>query len=91
MSDSEAKKNVDNAQEYSVEYNKFYSEFIPRVLCTIMHSLDLIQTLVENNGIGERLSLDITKFVEYMDMLQKMHGLVQQIQEKGKLKENKND
>ena len=83
MSDSEANTIMENAQEDSVEYTKFYSEFTPRILCTIRYNLDFIQTQVEKYGMHDQL-YSMRCATPYIDMLQKIFTLVQQIEEKDK-------
>ena len=85
MSDSEAKYTMENAQEDSVEYNKFYIELTLRVLHTIMYSLDFIQTHVENYGMPDQMD-NIRNGTGYIDMLEKIFNLVQQFEEKDKRK-----
>ena len=89
MSDCETKNTMENAQEDSVEYNKFYSEFTPRALYTIWNIFDFFQACVDHHGVNDQME-NIRNSTQCIDMLQKIFTLVQQIEEKDKRKK-KND
>ena len=57
-------------------------------MCTISYSLDFIQTHVENYGMPDQIN-NIRSITGYIDMLQKMLSLVQQIEEQDKKKNKK--
>ena len=76
MSDSEAKDTMENAQEDS----EYHSEFTLRVHNTLSYNLDFIQTHVENYGIQDQIN-NIRSVTQYIDMLQKMLTLGQQMEE----------
>ena len=78
---------MENAQEDSVEYNKFYSEFTPRALYTIWNIFDFIQAHVDTIGVHDQVD-NIRNSTQCIDMLQKIFTLVQQIEEKDKRKKN---
>ena len=85
----EAEETTENAQEESVDYNKFYSKFIHRALDTIGDKFDIIQNRIDNHGVFSQIE-KTRSITGYIDMLQKMLSLVQQIEEKDK-KKKKND
>ena len=80
---------TENVQEESVDYNEFYSKFIKRTLDTIRGKFDLIQNCIDNHGVFSQIER-IRDITGYIDMLQKIFTLVQQIEEKDKRKK-KND
>ena len=80
---------MENAQEESVDYNKFYNKFILRALNTIRDKFDFIQDCVDNHGVVSQIE-NIRSATGYIDMLQKMLILVQQIEMKDRRKQ-KND
>ena len=77
---------TEKVQEESVDYNKFYSKFYSS-LNTIGDKFDLIQKRIDNNFSQTE---KIRSTTGYIDMLQKMHSLVQQLEEQDK-KKKKND
>ena len=87
---AEAKNTMENTQEESVVYNKFYSDFTPRALNTIGIHFDLIQRKFDDYYTIQSEIGNIRLFAEYIDMLQKMFSLVQQMEGIDK-KEKKND
>ena len=87
--DEETDEMTEKAQEESVDYNKFYSKFIQRALGTTGDKFDIIQDSIDNHGMGCQIE-NIRSITEYIDLLQKMLSLVQQIEEKDK-KEKEND
>ena len=84
-----AEETTENVQEESVDYNKFYSKFIQRSLDTIGDKFDMIQNRIDNHGVFSQIE-KIRSITGYIDKLQKMLSLVQQIEEKDK-KKKKND
>ena len=82
--DEKAKEMTENAQEESVDYNKFYREFSLRAMDTISDKFNQVQDSIGKNYFLN-YNLDYYRnFVEYMNMLQKIFTLVQQIEEKDK-------
>ena len=75
---SEAEETTENAQEESVDYNKFYSKFIQRALYTIGNKFDIIQNCVDKHGVLSQIE-KIRSMTEYMGMLQKVLTLLQQL------------
>ena len=69
-----------------MDYNKFYSKFNSS-LNTIGDKFDLIQNRIDNNFSQTE---NIRSITGYIDMLQKMLSLVQQLEEQDK-KKKKND
>ena len=72
-----------NVQEESVGYNKLYSTFSQRALDTIRNQFAIIHNWIDDHGMfsqTERIRLT----TGYIDMLQKIFTLVQQIEEKDK-------
>ena len=86
---TEADETMENAQEESVDYKKFYNEFIPRALNTIRDKFDFIQDRIDKHGMVSQIE-NIRSVTGYIDMLQKMLILVQQIEMKDRRKQ-KND
>ena len=82
---SEAEETTENVQG-SVDYNKFYSKFIQRALDTIRDKFDFIQNHIDNHGVFSQIE-KIRSITGYIDMLQKIFTVVQQIEEKDKRKE----
>ena len=80
---------TENVHEESVDYNKFYSKFIQKALDTIRKKFDLIQHHI-GNGLFHWHIEKIRIMNEYIDMLQRIFTLVQQIEVKDKRKK-KND
>ena len=80
---SKAEETMGNVQEESVDYNKFYSKFIQRALNTIGDKFDLIQNRVDNYGMVSQIEM-IRSITGYIDVLQKIFTLMQQIEEKDK-------
>ena len=76
MSDIDAKNTMENAQEDS----EYHSEFSLRVHNTLSYNLDFIQTHVENYGMQDQIN-NIRSVTQYIDMLQKMLTLGQQMEE----------
>ena len=72
-----------------MDYNKFYSKFIQRALGTIGDKFDIIQDSIDNHGVACQIE-KIRIMTAYIDMLQKIFTLVQQIEAKDKRKK-KND
>ena len=72
-----------------MDYNKFYSKFIQRALNTTGDKFDLIQNRIDNHGVFSQIE-KIRSITGYIDMLQNMLSLVQQIEEQDK-KKKKND
>ena len=87
--DEKAEETTENVCEESVDYNKFYSKFIQRALDTIGDKFDLIQNRIDNHGVFSQIE-KIRSITGYINMLQKIFTLVQQIEEKDKRKK-KND
>ena len=84
-----AEETTENVHEESVDYNKFYSKFIHRALDTTGDKFDLIQNCIDNHGVFSQIE-KIRSITGYIDMLQKIFTLVQQIEEKDK-RRKKND
>ena len=82
---SETAETTENVQEESVDYNKFYSKFIQRALDTIGNKFAIIQNRIDNHGVFSQIE-KIRSITGYIDMLQKMLSLVQQIEEQDKKK-----
>ena len=87
--DKKAEETIENVREESVDYNKFYSKFIQRAVDTIGDKFDLIQNRIDNHGVFSQIE-KIRSITGYINMLQKIFTLVQQIEEKDKRKK-KND
>ena len=77
---SEAGKTMENAQEKSVDYSKFYSKFNPRALNVIMDEFEGIQDVLDNFSMGMEMDR-IRQLAEYVDDLQKMFTVMQQIED----------
>ena len=88
--DEKAEETTENVQEESVDYDEFYSKFSQRALDTIRNKFDLIQNHIDKvNGLFHQIEM-IRCITGYIDMLQNIFTLVQQIEEKDKRKK-KND
>ena len=72
-----------------MDYNQFYGKFIQKALDTNGNKFDLIQNRIDNHGVSHQTEM-IRSFMGYIDMLQKIFTLVQQIEEKDKRKKKNN-
>ena len=71
---------MENAKEESVDYSKFYSKFNPRALNVIMDEFEGIQDVLDNFSMGMEMDR-IRQLAEYVDDLQKMFTVIQQIED----------
>ena len=71
---------MENTQEESVDYSKFYSKFNPRALNVIMDEFEGIQDVLDNFSMGIEMDR-IRQLAEYVDDLQKMFTVMQQIED----------
>ena len=71
---------MENAQEESVDYSKFYSKFNPRASNVIMDEFEGIQDVLDNFSMGMEMDR-IRQLAEYVDDLQKMFTVMQQIED----------
>ena len=67
---------MENAQEESVDYSKFYSKFNPRTLNVIMDEFEGIQDVLDNFSMGMEMDR-IRQLAEYVDDLKKMFTVMQ--------------
>ena len=86
----QAIETTENAQEESVDYNKFYKEFSLRAMDTISDKFNQLQDSIGKHGLRNYKHGYCRNFVEYMGMLQKVLILVQQLEDNDRKGEKNN-
>ena len=86
----QAIETTENAQEESVDYNKFYKEFSLRAMDTISDKFNQLQDSIGKHGFINYNRDYCRNFVEYMGVLQKVLTLAHQLEDNNRKGEKNN-